>query len=772
MSDGLLTYDGVRFEWLGGWDTKAEPDRAKFAWDPVAKRRWTTDPDRAALLKEHADDKAAHVLELIDNGRLLGYDGEKWIWRGGYRTRERPHEAGFRWDDDNKIWWTNEVEKAWEVSDCGDPESMTPILEAFERRRKSEALSRAVDADVEVPVPEGCELLPFQKASVAYALGRPATLIADEMGLGKTPMAVGVANKTRARLILIVCPLSVKLNWEREIAKWSTADPPLSVGHATAQAWPQTDVVVCHWNVLACHEAELRSREWDLAILDEAHLAKNKKAQRSQAIYGRKGLKPVEAKRKLALTGTPVPNRPKELWPVLNWLGLPLAAGKWKEFHETYCGPRLVFQGRERGEQWVYDGASNLDELQEKLRQQGMVRHLKRDVLAELPPKRRQVVLLDPSDVKGSAAVLKKEAERLEELRIKALVEAELAKAEGPGAYEAAVRRLEDPGEIEFKEMSAVRHETALVKAPAVAAHVSDLLDQGTAKVIVWAHHHDVIDVLSEALDGYGTVVVTGDTPQAQRQEAVDSFQSEGGPRVFIGNMEAAGTGITLTAASTAVFAELAWSPHVVSQAEDRCHRIGQPDAVLAQHILLDRSFDARVANTILSKQAIADRALDAKPAGAPGPEPVERTKERTEVPVQVQEEGEEQMATQTTSRDRIANIAARMTTDDVTAMHQGVRQLAGWDTDHARSLNGAGFSKLDSALGHELAEKQSLTPKQGALAAVLCQRYRRQLGELGDRASAIVSGKPQPTVDLKLPEPPPLMPQAADDFSSFDEEL
>jgi SWI/SNF-related matrix-associated actin-dependent regulator 1 of chromatin subfamily A len=695
---------------------------------------------------------------------LMSWDSKKWTWYGGFSTKDIPKAAGMRWDPDGKHWWTTDPVAAAKLADYADAVAKAAIDDAIAARDRSLALSRASDADVDVPVPDGLALLPFQRAGIAYALGRPSTLIADEMGLGKTIQAIGIANATQARQVLIACPLSVKLNWEREIQKWSTADPPLSVGHATAKEWPQTDVVVCHWDVLARHEAELRSRKWDLVALDEAHLAKNRRAQRTQAIFGRKGLPAVEGKVKLALTGTPIPNRVKELWPVLHWLKAPVAE-PWNRFHANYCGPELVWQGQDRGEQWTYDGASNLEELQRKLREQVMVRRLKADVLTELPPKRRQVVLLDPADVKGGAVALKKEAERREELRAKARVEAELAKAsDDPGAYEAAVRRLRDPGEIEFQDMSEVRHQTALVKAPAVAAHVSDLLNQGTAKVIVWAHHRDVIDILSEALDGYGAVVVTGSTPQAQRQEAVDAFQGEGGPRVFIGNIEAAGVGITLTAASTAVFAELAWKPSDISQCEDRCHRIGQQDAVLVQHVLLDGSFDAKVAKTVLAKQVVADKALDQLPGAAPEPEPAVAE----EVPVR-EEEGE-QMATQTTSRDRIAAIAGHMTAEDVSAMHQGVRQLAGWDTDHARSLNGAGFSKLDSALGHELAEKQSLTPKQGALAAVLCQRYRRQLGELGNKASAIVTGKPGPVVDLKLPEPPPLMPQTADDFPSFDE--
>jgi SWI/SNF-related matrix-associated actin-dependent regulator 1 of chromatin subfamily A len=677
----------------------------------------------------------------------IGYsDGRYRVYGRTYDERDKLRRLGWKWDGDAKTWCTTDprvvTSSPWPLYDT----AQAKLDQALTTVQESVALSSAVDADVEVPVPEGCELLPFQRAGIAYALGRSATLLADEMGLGKTIQAVGVANAAQARQVLIVCPLSVKLNWEREIQKWSTTYPPLSVGHATAKEWPATDVVVAHWDVLSRHEAELRSNKWDLVVLDEVHLAKNRKAQRTQAVFGRRGLPAVEGRVKLAMTGTPIPNRVKEIWPVLHWLDAPVAE-PWKGFHERYCGPRDEWHGRDRGYERVYNGASNLEELQQKLREQVMVRRLKADVLTELPPKRRQVVLWDPADVKGGAAALRAEAKRREEL----LAEA----SNDPAAYEAAVRRMDDPGEIEFGQMSEVRHNTALVKAPAVATHVSDLLDEGTSKVVVFAHHHDVIDILSEALAEYGAVVVTGDTPQSQRQEAVDAFQGDPSTRVFVGNIEAAGVGITLTAASTVVFAELAWRPSDVSQAEDRCHRIGQTDAVLAQHVLLDGSFDAKAAKTILAKQSIIDRALDQRPAGTETATAVaaKPTLDLAALP------GLDAAATR---RARTAAIAARMTPQDVADMHRGLQQLAAMDTDHARSLNGVGFSQTDSKLGHSLAARESLTPVQGALAARLCARYHRQLGPLGEQARALVSTPADTSAPVLPPSPSVAVPEVA----------
>jgi SWI/SNF-related matrix-associated actin-dependent regulator 1 of chromatin subfamily A len=648
---------------------------------------------------------------------MLTMRSDKYVWSGSYDERHIPKEAGFRWDRDMRYWFTKSPDVARKLRMYADASCAEHLEQLEKEKEEARKLSRAADAavDVNIPIPPGLELLPYQRVGVAYALNRKATLFGDEMGLGKTIQAIAVANATNARRIIIVCPLSVKLNWEREISKWSTADPPLSIGHATAKEWPSTDVVIAHWAIVSRHEKELLNTTWDLAVIDEAHFGKNRKAERTRAVFGDGKCGGINAKCKLALTGTPIPNKVRELYPILSWLKAPLASD-WKQFHNRYCGPRQEWQGMSRGFRTVYDGASNLAELQDELRSQVMVRRCKADVLTELPPKRRQLIILDPADIAGAKAAIKAEVESEQEYeKAKAELQAavELAAAEANStAYEAAVQALRKVETEHVAELARLRHATALVKAPAVIEHITAMLDDGVGKVVLWAHHHDVIDTLAAGLTDYNPVVVTGETPQAERQEAVDRFQNDDSVRVFIGSITAAGTGITLTAASNAVFAELDWVPGNMSQAEDRCHRIGQKDAVLIQHIVLDGSIDAKMAQTLLQKQAVADQALDAAPT-----QPIAE-------PVAITDDDRPPLATP----DGLAALAAKLTPDDIDMAHQAVKTIAGLDPDQAAARNGVGFSKVDTLIGHKLAEATTLTPKQAALALKLVVRYRRQL--------------------------------------------
>jgi SWI/SNF-related matrix-associated actin-dependent regulator 1 of chromatin subfamily A len=229
---------------------------------------------------------------------------------------------------------------------------------------------------------------------------------------------------------------------------------------------------------------------------------------------------------------------------------------------------------------WDYSGASNLDELNERLRSTVMIRRLKADVMKELPPKRRQIIEL-------SGALPKPEVD-----------------------YLAAVKALKNPGQIAFEEIARVRHEDALAKLPQVIEFIKDALEE-SEKIVVFAWHRDVIEGLTQALIDFSPVIVTGDTSLKNRQWAIENFQNEPHTRIFIGNIQAAGVGITLTAASHVIFAELDWTPGVVSQAEDRCHRIGQKDFVLVQHLVLSGSIDAKMAKILVAKQEVLDKALD-----------------------------------------------------------------------------------------------------------------------------------------------------------------
>lgn len=671
----------------------------------------------------------------------------RWEWLGGFATKDIPKGAGFRWTPDIKRWWTDDEAKAKRLEGFAASDVVDQLAKRDQARQEALEASRATDAKIEVPVPEGRALLPFQRAGVAWALGRPATLLGDEMGLGKTPQAICVINATAsARSILIVAPLSLKLNWMLELQRWLVR--PLTVGQATAQDWPSTDIVIVHPDVLARHTEALHARQWDLVVVDECHLFKNPKARRTAVLLGAGKTPGVTATRKLAMTGTPIPNRPVELLPILRWLD-PSVPGGWRKFVTRYCAGHQTQWG------WTVNGASNLGELQELLRSTVMVRRLKSDVLTELPAKRRQVITISEEeftpDIRTALKAERAAKQRIENARREA--EELLASVEEDSeAYADAVAQLQEAQTLEFTEISRVRHETALAKAPLVADHVAALLEGGVDKVGVWAHHKDVIRILADRLAEYGVVTITGDTPAAERQAIVERFQGDshnipagatavttprGGtplpnPRVFIGSITAAGVGITLTAASTAVFAELDWVPGNITQAEDRHHRIGQRDAVLIQHVLADGSIDVTLAETLLAKQEVADAALDDAVTPAPAPQAPQAQMAGTQPPAPAQSPLTERQA-------RRAQVAATLTADEVEIIHQGLRIVAGMDTDHARDLNGHGFSKMDATIGHDLAERASLTPRQAALAAELVRKYRKQIAPLAPAVLACV---------------------------------
>jgi SWI/SNF-related matrix-associated actin-dependent regulator 1 of chromatin subfamily A len=430
--------------------------------------------------------------------------------------------------------------------------------------------SVATNSDMQIPVPAGLEYLPYQKAGIAYAAGRKSTLIGDEMGLGKTIQAIGTINVTNPKTVLVVCPASLKLNWKNEMVKWLVSERTIDVVNGGGEQIPSNpDVVIINYDVLTKHAKALQSRTWDMVIMDEVHKIKNPKAKRTVVAVN------IKAKRKVLLTGTPITNRPIELQPIAGYLD-PESFGNYYSFGRRYAA---AYKGRFG---WDDSGSSNLDELQRRLRQSFMIRRKKDEVLKDLPAKVRQVIVL-PS--KGYTQELTKEFDALSD-------------AVEETSFE----------EVSFEKMSEVRHEMALAKVNDVVDHLTDLEHQ----VVVMAHHKDVVQGIQEGLEAVGKTVVTltGDCNQAHRQNSVDTFQA-GKADVFIGTIGAAGVGITLTKASHVVFAELDWVPGNMSQAEDRCHRIGQEDSVLVQHLVVDGSIDARMAEALVGKQKVLDKALD-----------------------------------------------------------------------------------------------------------------------------------------------------------------
>jgi len=635
-----------------------------------------------------------------DGRRMANEAALLFVLESQYHERKVAKAAGFWWHPDSKKWWTPKTEVAArlvEYADDGAKAALADHLTAVEA-------SRGTDADITVPAPAGLEYLPYQRAGIAYGLSHPNVLIGDEMGLGKTIQALGIINSDETmRRILIVVPASLRLNWKRECEKWLTR--PMSVGIAKTKVrkgedkWPDVDVTIINYEVLGKF-AEVQSTKWDMIIMDEAHYIKNYKAKRTQLATS------LKATRRILLTGTPILNRPKEIFSLVNYLD----PEQWRSFFyfaKRYCN------AHHNGYGWDFDGANpkTLPELQARLRSTIMVRRLKKDVLKELPPKRRQVIDVEANGASNAVKAEQAAYSRVEDRIAAAKARVELAKAgDSDEEYKAAVAALQETMTLAFTEISSARHDVALAKVPSVVEHVKNVLEDQD-KVIVFAHHLDVIDKLVKELGEYGVVSLKGSDSMESRQAAVDAFQNDPKTRVFVGSLKAAGVGITLTAASVVVFAELDWVPANMSQAEDRAHRIGQTDMVLVQHLVLDGSLDSHLAKTLVEKQAIIDMGLDAE-ASLPAMPTVKLV---------------------TVTRTEITEVAPKFTQPQIDKVHTALRMLAA-SCDGAHKRDDMGFSGADTHIGKALAGLETLTAKQAALGYKIVRKYNKtQLGGLID---------------------------------------
>lgn len=528
---------------------------------------------------------------------------------------------------------------------------------------------------------------------------------------GKTIEAIGVMNLDPAtKRVLVVCPASLKIVWKRELEKWLVHDLTVEIASSREPFPCHADVVVINYDILSkfrelfVPHGEKRYRyagpEYDILVVDEAQAIKSSRARRSKLV------RKIKAKKKLLLTGTPIVNRPIELWNLVNFLDP-------KNWHNFWFYAHRWCAAKHNGFGWDLSGASNLEELQRKLRETVMVRRLKKDVLTELPPKVRQIIEL-PANGHWGCIEAEREALRRREQQIEdARVRLELAKASGSDEeYRAAVTNLRECARVAFEDVARVRRETAVAKLQDAIPFLHDAVES-SGKVVAFAHHHAVIERLAEEF-GDRAVVVYGATALEERQERVDRFQNDPGCVLFIGSIQAAGVGLTLTAASHVVFLELDWVPGNMSQAEDRLHRISQRNSVLVQHLVLEDSIDARLAKTLIAKQAVIDRALDERIRAVPAEEEV------------LVPEGGDSVNSR---RKDLAREGAELSPEQVESVHAALRQLAAV-CDGATSLDGMGFNKIDTRVGRSLAEAERLSPRQAALGRRIVMKYRRQLPE------------------------------------------
>jgi SWI/SNF-related matrix-associated actin-dependent regulator 1 of chromatin subfamily A len=679
-----------------------------------------------------------------------------------FAQKDAVKAAGWRWagfdrkdgGEVGKFWYTTNPAIAAMFAQFTDESCREKLAILANHMDQARDMSRAPDADIDIPLPEGLHpltgkpfaLLPYQRAGVAYALtafgftycqnswvetdsskSRYGCLIADEPGLGKTVETAAIINAAPVifRRVLIICPASLRLNWRRELGWW-LIDKRL-VDIANGDYLPKTDTLIINYDLLKRHADALRKERWDLVVADEAHALKNPKAQRTQYVVGHKLGKrpkkdeqevvPIPCKRALFLTGSPILNRPVELWPLANFLDPATWTSWWTYVHE-FCA---AYQDR-----WglKVDGASNLGKLQDILRRTIMVRRLKKDVLKELPPKRRQVIVLPANDCAGVVAAereaWKRHEENLEALR----VAVELSKAsDNPEDYKKAVLALREGATLAFTEMARFRHDTAMAKLPLAIEHIRECLESGIGKLILFSHHHDVQNALAKEF-GAEAVLHRGGLDDKVKQDAVDSFQNDPTVKVFNGSIKASGLGITLTAGSHEMFLEEDWSPTWITQCEDRAHRIGQEESLLIQHIVLEDSIDVDMAQRMIEKQEIIDAALD-----DPSTQPAAR--EEADIPVLPSGKSAGPVKPISTTPKAVADEAEALTPAEIAATHRALQFLAGV-CDYAHSLDGSGYNRFDARLGHDLASLPCLSPKQAALGRKIVRKYKRQLEAAG----------------------------------------
>jgi SWI/SNF-related matrix-associated actin-dependent regulator of chromatin subfamily A-like protein 1 len=440
------------------------------------------------------------------------------------------------------------------------------------------ALSYSEDAELDGLVLGG-ELHPFQRAGVRYALDRRRTFIADEQGLGKTVQALATLESDGAFPAVVVSPASMKLTWERESLHW-LPDRSVAVLDGRAETgWTEeadeAEIVVLNYDILEAHLERLAARRPRAVVFDESHYVKNPGAARTKAALELAERLPDDALR-LALTGTPVLNRPEELVAQLRVLG---------RLRDFGSGARLTRRFRNAGSD---------DRLHWNLRAHCYVRRTKKQVLPQLPAKRHDTV----------PVLLSNEQEyRLAEQDVIAWLQSLPLDLQTIDAKVAAALRAE-----QLVRLNNLRQLAVSGKLPTALAWINDFLASGEP-LVVFAEHIATQRAVLERFP-HAVHILGSDSAQA-RQKAVDAFQDEHGPQLIVCALKAASQGITLTRASNVAFLELDWTPARHDQAEDRLHRIGQESAVTAWYLLAPDTIDETMAELLERKRGLIDAVTD-----------------------------------------------------------------------------------------------------------------------------------------------------------------
>lgn len=452
------------------------------------------------------------------------------------------------------------------------------------------------------------ELFEYQKLGVGFIESRNGRcILGDSMGLGKTAQSLAYLQlHLECRPVIIICPSSLKLNWAKEIFMWTEkckANEVYILSGRTKKSCeevsikgsgrlvltpcnlPKTGIVIINYDVVPDWLSLLKGLKAGIVLTDESQYLKTKKAARTKSVIALAKTIP----KNIAMTGTLIENRPGEAYNVINMVDPTLFPSEWK-FKNRYCDPKFNGYG------WDFNGASNIPELHNKI-SNICIRRLKEDVLKDLPPKVRIVV---PLEIDNRKEYLKAESNLIQWIK----ANKGLKKAEQASKVEALAR------------INELKQLTAEGKLESCLNWIEDYLSEG-GKLVVFCVHTKMINAVYEEFKSCA-VKVDGSVKDEKRNDAVEAFQNDPKVKLFVGQLKAAGVGLTLTKASATCFLETGWNPAEHDQAEDRVHRIGQTaDSVYAYYLMGSNTIDVEIAGLIDRKRKVVSAVLDGKEVDA-----------------------------------------------------------------------------------------------------------------------------------------------------------
>lgn len=529
-------------------------------------------------------------LSQPENCAILAQDGEHIIFN--FKYDERLLELvkkfpGRKYNKENKCWIVplnfdvirnlNSITNEFAI----DINLFKRIEILKENYQTSFQTSRTIEDNIEIPLLKR-KLFKFQEAGVKLIESHAGrVLMADDLGVGKTTQSLAwLQLHPELRPVLIICPAFLKYNWAKEIQQVLPEEEYneyiILEGRKKVDLKP---IIILNYDIVSYWVNWLKKIKPKVIILDEAHYIKNTKAKRTKAVIslGRK------IPHIIALTGTPILNRPIELWSIVHLLA-PKEFNDFRYYIIRYCDAKQKPWG------WDYSGASNLDELNKKLKATIMIRRTKDIVLKELPNKIKNTLIVDISNRKNYELAEKdfKQWLKKQGYDMRKIIQATYNET--------------------FTQLNYLKQLAGEGKIKAAVEWINNFLENEQGKLVVFGHYRKTLNALYQQFPQ--ALIITGETNMKMRNKIVEEFQNKENKRLLIASVGATGVGLNFTAANNVLFLELMWLPALHEQAEARCHRIGSKETVNIYYMIGNETIDERIYEILQQKAEISSVVL------------------------------------------------------------------------------------------------------------------------------------------------------------------